>query len=108
MYKTIHEPNSLHLFGTCYLYAHIIYLCVMNKPDKQRVFSISNEQEFTDTALTIFRFQAENCKVYREFISNLGTDAASVSDINGVPFLPISFFKSHNVISDQREPEAIF
>lgn len=80
----------------------------MNKPDKQRVFSISNEQQFTDTALSVFRFQAKNCQVYREFIANLKINADAVSDIKDIPFLPISFFKSHDILSDTGEVQVIF
>jgi phenylacetate-coenzyme A ligase PaaK-like adenylate-forming protein len=80
----------------------------MNKPDKQQVFSISNNEQFVDAALQVFRFQAENCEVYREFISNLDIEPRSVQSINDIPFLPISFFKSHEVISDDEKVEATF
>src|ERR1700716_3644219 len=72
----------------------------MIKPDKQQVFSISNEEQFNDTALQLFRFQAQNCAVYREFITNLKIDVPAIKNIEAIPFLPISFFKSHPVISD--------
>jgi phenylacetate-coenzyme A ligase PaaK-like adenylate-forming protein len=71
----------------------------MNKPGKQQIFSISNDQQFADAALEVFRYQAENCTVYREFITNLKIETASVKNIADIPFLPISFFKSHNVVS---------
>ncbi len=80
----------------------------MNNPDKQQVFSINTEQEFAEAALSVFRFQAENCRVYHEFISNLGVDPAEVSRVEKIPFLPISFFKSHQVVSDSVVPEVTF
>jgi len=80
----------------------------MIKPDKQRVFSINNEQEFADIALQIFRYQAENCEVYREFITNLKIDANAVKSIEAIPFLPISFFKSHQVVSSPDEAQVTF
>jgi len=80
----------------------------MNKLDKQQIFSIGNEQGFADTALAVFRFQAENCTVYREFITNLGIKPGSVSSINDIPFLPIGFFKSHEVVSDPGKVEVTF
>jgi len=71
----------------------------MIKPDKQQVFSISNQQQFADISLQVFRYQAENCMVYREFIANLGINPLSVKPIAEIPFLPISFFKSHDILS---------
>jgi hypothetical protein len=71
----------------------------MMKPGKEQVFSISNEKEFTETALEIFRFQAQNCTIYREFITNLKVDIDSVNHIDQIVFLPISFFKSHEILS---------
>ena len=71
----------------------------MISPGKQQVFSISNEQQFAETALQVFRFQAENCLVYREFITNLKVDIDAIDRVENIPFLPISFFKSHEVLS---------
>jgi phenylacetate-coenzyme A ligase PaaK-like adenylate-forming protein len=71
----------------------------MIRPDKQQVFSIKNEQQFTKTALQLFRLQAQNCEVYREFITNLKVDTSAVRSIENIPFLPISFFKSHPILS---------
>jgi phenylacetate-coenzyme A ligase PaaK-like adenylate-forming protein len=80
----------------------------MMKPDQRQIFSISTEQEFEEAALSVFRFQAENCEVYKEFISNLGIDPAEVSNIDQIPFLPIGFFKSHEVVSDSATPQITF
>jgi len=80
----------------------------MISPDKQQVFSINNEQQFTETALQAFRFQAQNCVVYREFITNLKVDISAVDRIKKIPFLPISFFKSHDILSSQDNVEVTF
>lgn len=80
----------------------------MIKPDKQQVFSISNEEQFNDAALQLFRFQAQNCAVYREFITNLKIDVPAIKSIEAIPFLPISFFKSHPVISGSDEVKTTF
>lgn len=80
----------------------------MINPDKQQVFSISNEQQFTETVLQAFRFQAQNCMVYQEFITNLKVDIGAVDCVEKIPFLPISFFKSHDVLSSQDKVQATF
>jgi len=80
----------------------------MIKPDKQQVFSICNEQQFTEIALQTFRFQAQNCAVYREFIINLKVDINTIEHVNEIPFLPIGFFKSHEVLSTSDEVQTTF
>ncbi|MEO6523007.1 MAG: acyl transferase [Mucilaginibacter sp.] len=80
----------------------------MNQPDKQQVFSISNNEEFNKTALQIFHYQAKNCAVYHGFLTGLGIDIGAINDIQQIPFLPIEFFKSHNVVSVDAEPEVTF
>ncbi|GAB3935972.1 LuxE/PaaK family acyltransferase [Mucilaginibacter myungsuensis] len=76
--------------------------------DPQQIFSIQTEQEFTDAALQVFRHQAQHCPVYRQFIDGLRVDIDSVDSIAKIPFLPISFFKSHKVLSNDAPVEVTF
>ncbi|MDP9076219.1 MAG: acyl transferase [Bacteroidota bacterium] len=76
--------------------------------NKQQVFSINNEQAFNSTALQIFKYQAENCNVYHDFIKGLRIDPAQVQTIRQIPFLPIEFFKSHKVVSSDKPAEVTF
>lgn len=71
----------------------------MNHPQQQEVFSIKNETGFKAIALKVFRFQAAQCAVYKSFLENLQIDPSQVSALNQIPFLPIEFFKSHQVLS---------
>lgn len=77
-------------------------------PTKQQIFSISNSQEFTLAALQTFNYQAQNCAVYREFINGLNIAPETVTDVNQIMFLPIEFFKNHEVISSQAQPQVTF
>lgn len=74
----------------------------------EAIFSIQNEAQFEQVALEVFRFQAENNLVYQEFINLLGVEIPSVNSIKQIPFLPIRFFKSHQVISGEFVYEKIF
>jgi phenylacetate-coenzyme A ligase PaaK-like adenylate-forming protein len=76
--------------------------------NKQQVFSINNEHQFIDTALQIFRHQAEDCLVYRKFLDGLKIDPATIHSISDIPFLPIEFFKSHKVLSTNDPVEITF
>lgn len=80
----------------------------MISPEKQQIFSISNDQQFADCALQTFRFQAQNCAVYREFITNMKVDIDAVDGVEKIPFLPISFFKSHEVLSSASKVQVVF
>lgn len=62
-------------------------------------FSISNAATFEKVALDVFRFQAEHCEVYKDFISYLGVNPSRVKEVASIPFLPIQFFKSHTIVA---------
>lgn len=73
-----------------------------------RIFSVQNFQEFESLTLDIFHYQVQNCKIYSNFVRNLGIEPLKVKNINNIPFLPIEFFKTQNVISSLDEPEEVF
>jgi hypothetical protein len=66
---------------------------------KNDIFTISNQKQFEKTALKVFRFQHENNKIYREFCELLKVEKGSVKSVQQIPFLPIQFFKSHEILS---------
>jgi len=84
-----------------------MYFCHVNSTPLP-VFSISNEQQFNEAALAIFKQQAVNCQPYADFIRNLNIDPATITDVQQIPYLPISFFKSHKVVSNQEQAAIIF
>ncbi len=56
----------------------------------------------------MFRFQHENNVVYREFCDFLKVEKGMIKSIEQIPFLPIQFFKSHNVLSSTNEIQQTF
>lgn len=72
-----------------------------------KIFGI-NQSRFEHLALEIFRFQYANNVIYKRYVDALQIDADAVLSLEQVPFLPISFFKSHAVQSGDFEPEVIF
>ena len=75
---------------------------------KEQVFSISNNAQFNAAALRVFRHQAANCAVYAKFIEGLRVDASKIDRIEQIPFLPVEFFKSHAVVSNNYPVEVSF
>lgn len=72
------------------------------------IFNISNEEEFEKYALETFRFQWSNNAVYRRYCDLLKIDVQSINRIEKIPFLPISFFKTHPLKCFKGEPAQIF
>ncbi|GGA79775.1 acyltransferase [Flavobacterium palustre] len=72
------------------------------------IFTISNQKQFEKIALKVFRFQHENNLVYREFCDFLKVDVQKVKSLQQIPFLPIQFFKSHTVVSNNNPIETTF
>lgn len=73
---------------------------------EKAIFSSESSEHFETLALRVFDFQFHNCKVYHDFCNHLGV--SSPNNLKEIPFLPISFFKSHRIIADGYEPALTF
>jgi phenylacetate-coenzyme A ligase PaaK-like adenylate-forming protein len=80
----------------------------MNEEFKTGIFNIRSKKAFSDLTLKIFRYQAMNNPVYRDYISYLGIRVEKIKNVYDIPFLPISFFRNHKVITGEDEPQIIF
>jgi len=69
-----------------------------NSSLKQDIFDIKDDADFRRVALEIFRIQSRECAPYAEYISILGIEPESITDIASIPFLPVRYFKSRNII----------
>jgi hypothetical protein len=67
-----------------------------------------NAQDFEKLCAAIYLFQAKNNPVFREYHQYLGRDPQEAVESGNYCFLPIEFFKSHAVVTGNREPEIIF
>lgn len=70
------------------------------------IFSIQSPTQFEHWVWEAYTYQLKNNPVYAAFAKNL--KRTDVTDISDIPFLPISFFKSHEIKSFQGSPETIF
>ena len=75
---------------------------------RESIFNIQTEQEFLDIALTVFRHQFNNNSVYRSFCDLLYIHPSDVKEIAQIPFLPIQFFKTKEVLSTQNAVQETF
>ena len=65
----------------------------------EKVFDIKNHSEFKKQCLDIYNFQYENNMVYQNYCNMICEDPTDVNEINKIPFLPISFFKTKKILS---------
>jgi hypothetical protein len=72
------------------------------------IFTISSKKEFEKTTLKVFRHQFENNAVYHDFCILLGRGPHNVKAVKDIPFLPIQFFKSHDVLSSDQPVQETF
>jgi hypothetical protein len=73
---------------------------------KRAIFQIDKDENFNDLSLEVFQYQRKNCAVYHEWLAHLSfPDPNHYSEI---PFLPISFFKTHLVLDGTQETPLTF
>ena len=72
------------------------------------IFSITGDAAFEDAALELFRYQAERCAPYAEYLRLLGVEPSQVQRVEDIPCLPIELFKSHEVYCGEEAPQQVF
>ena len=63
---------------------------------------------FNEKALKLFKLQAEQCQVYKQYLSLLKINTEDINSIQKIPFLPIEFFKTKRIILEGKSPEITF
>jgi phenylacetate-coenzyme A ligase PaaK-like adenylate-forming protein len=75
---------------------------------KEKIFGIASEKEFNDLALETFRYQYERNEVYRDYVDTRRVDVRRIGRVEDIPFLPIEFFKTREVVCGNVPPQAVF
>lgn len=78
------------------------------KTAQKRIFSVRSQSEFDNVALAVFRLQFEYNSLYRQFVEALGVDLHAINHPTKIPFLPVSFFKSHRIYCSNHPEDIIF
>lgn len=73
----------------------------------ERLFEV-DETSFQSLALDVFNYQHAHNAVYHEYCELLHVDAAKVSSLAQIPFLPVEIFKTHRVVSGDVPIQKIF
>ncbi len=72
------------------------------------LFNIESEEEFNACAIEVFHYQKKANAVYKEYLTHIGKENLVPKQYTEIPFLPISFFKTHHVSCIKGEPEVVF
>jgi len=75
---------------------------------EQQGFNIHNENDFASIALEVYEFQFSLNPVYQGYCKAVGKTPAHVNNIHDIPFLPVSFFKTHRIATTVFDPELVF
>jgi phenylacetate-coenzyme A ligase PaaK-like adenylate-forming protein len=80
---------------------------VKNMDLEKSIFAAS-ATNFNELALELFRYQYRHNNIYRQFCDSIKITTVEIDSIKKIPFLPISFFKTHEVKAGEFEVAAIF
>lgn len=72
------------------------------------IFNIKTHDEFEAIALQTFKYQFEHNAVYRSFCDLLYKHPSDIQTVAEIPFLPIQFFKSHEILSSKNPIQETF
>lgn len=77
---------------------------------QEKIFQLASNQggDFEQLTMEVFHYQYSHCKVYKEFVDALDISTTSIAAPEQIPFLPIEFFKTQNVISEGVSPQITF
>ena len=76
--------------------------------DFEKSLFAARSDNFNELALKLFKHQHQNNNIYQKFCDSLHINADEVNSINKIPFLPISFFKTHVVKTGDFETDTVF
>ncbi len=74
----------------------------------KRIFTDLSSDEFNEISLKIFLHQYDHNKIYTQFVDCLSIHPKKIKHFTEIPFLPIRFFKTQQIITGNVKPEKIF
>jgi len=73
----------------------------------EKIFNINSIEDFSELCMSLFDFQMKNNPIYSAY-AEIILKAKSPKNINEIPFLPIEFFKTEQIICTGQKTEEIF
>lgn len=72
------------------------------------IFEIHSKFDFEKKCLEVFHFQAENLEIYQKYLQHLNVNHKSINNLQKIPFLPISLYKTEKIITKNNQHEIVF
>jgi len=72
-----------------------------------KIFGAGNI-DFEALSLSLFQYQYRHNLIYGQYAAAVGRPPERVRQAADIPFLPVSFFKTHSVVTGSFEPAAVF
>ncbi|MBI9069591.1 MAG: acyl transferase [Salinivirgaceae bacterium] len=73
-----------------------------------KFLNISDDKQFNDLCIEAFLYQYHTIPVYQEYCKHLNIRPSEITHYTKIPFLPIEFFKTHDVKPENSNPEITF
>ncbi|MEO6406913.1 MAG: acyl transferase [Ferruginibacter sp.] len=73
----------------------------------ERIFDVTTDN-FDALCIEIFNYQYQQNNLYNTFCKALSVNPSTINKIEQIPFLPIGFFKSHEIKSTEFVPQLVF
>lgn len=83
------------------------------KEIQNRIFELKStpqhdsETDFNDLAIDVFHFQYQHNAIYQKYVLSLNVNLDRITHYSQIPFLPIEFFKSQEIVCDKIEEGSI-
>ncbi|WP_282636964.1 acyl transferase [Sphingobacterium thalpophilum] len=71
-------------------------------------FGIQTEDDFNRHCLETYEFQLQHCQVYRNYVSLLRKETNKPQHYTEIPFMPIEFFKTQQVLATGMQSQVVF
>ncbi len=75
---------------------------------EDKIVNIKSKEEFTQICIEAFNYQYLNVPIYMDYCKELKISPTKIKTLNDIPFLPIDFFKSKQVITKNISPKITF
>lgn len=80
----------------------------LEKISTDKIFTIQNDLQFNEVALEIFHYQYQHNKLYKSFTDNIYKDIHKIRKVHEIPFLPVEFFKTQQLMVSGRTASKVF
>ncbi len=81
------------------------------KEIQRKIFTLnfnSTDEEFNELCIELFNYQFNCNTVYRHYVLGLKINPTSINHYTKIPFLPIEFFKSQNVVCNTTDDDCFY